>query len=104
VVSIIGLAYYIVYPQIRVGAIFPASYSALENSNGPTAYESIAKTLTSEERKVINVLTAHNGKYLQKYIKNETGLSRLKTHRLLARLSERDIVSGKNWKYRSSLP
>lgn len=93
VVSIIGLSYYLVYPQIREGAIIPAPSSALENSNGPKAYESIAKTLTSEERKVINVLSGHNGKYLQKYIKNETGLSRLKTHRILARLSERGIVS-----------
>ena len=39
------------------------------------------------------VLNAHNGKYLQKYIRNETGLSRLKTHRIIARLADRGIVS-----------
>jgi uncharacterized membrane protein len=51
------------------------------------------KTLTDEERKVIQVLTAHNGKYLQKYIRKEAGLSRLKTHRILVRLTDRGIVT-----------
>jgi uncharacterized membrane protein len=30
---------------------------------------------------------------LQKYIRNESGLSRLKTHRIVARLAERGIVT-----------
>jgi uncharacterized membrane protein len=51
------------------------------------------KTLTDEERSVIQVLTVHDGKYLQKYIRKEAGLSRLKTHRILARLADRGIVS-----------
>ncbi|HYU88343.1 MAG TPA: hypothetical protein VEL52_06615 [Candidatus Bathyarchaeia archaeon] len=34
----------------------------------------------------------HGGTYLQKYITKETGLSRLKTHRVVAALSERGIV------------
>ena len=59
----------------------------------PNAYDSVTKTLTEEERKIINVLNNHNGKYLQKYITNETGLSRLQTHRIIARLAERGIVS-----------
>jgi uncharacterized membrane protein len=57
------------------------------------AYDAIVKTLTDEERKVIQVLTAHDGKYLQKYIRKEAGLSRLKTHRIVARLAERGIVT-----------
>ena len=73
-----------VQPQITL------SQSVATNGN---AYQSVAKTLTEEERQIIDVLNAHNGKYLQKYIKTETGLSRLKTHRIIARLSERGIVS-----------
>ena len=42
---------------------------------------------------MVEVLVAHDGKYLQKYIRSETGLSRLKTHRIVARLAERGIVS-----------
>jgi uncharacterized membrane protein len=57
------------------------------------AYESVSKTLTEDERKIIEVLNSHGGKYLQKYIKSETGLSRLKTHRIIARLAERGIVT-----------
>ena len=94
VASIVGVAYYLLYPQIRVGTApttpVVASYSAVSNGN---AYESVAKTLTEDERKIVEVLNAHNGVYLQKYIKSETGLSRLKTHRIIARLADRGIVS-----------
>ncbi len=58
-----------------------------------TPYLSVSKTLTPEELKVFEVLVQHNGKYLQKYIRAETGLSRLKTHRIVSRLSERGIVT-----------
>jgi uncharacterized membrane protein len=51
------------------------------------------KTMTDEERSVVQVLKVHEGKYLQKYIRKEAGLSRLKTHRILARLADRGIVT-----------
>jgi len=91
VVGVIGVAYYLVYPQIRVGTTQPSLSQA--TANGAVALDSVTKTLTEDERKVIEVLKAHQGKYLQKYIKSETGLSRLQTHRILARLSERGVVS-----------
>ncbi|HLN90172.1 MAG TPA: hypothetical protein VK253_08910 [Candidatus Binatia bacterium] len=58
-----------------------------------TPIDSVAKTLTVEERRVVDILTAHNGQYLQKYIRSETGLSRLKIHRIVSRLAERGIVT-----------
>jgi predicted transcriptional regulator len=98
VIGIIGVSYYLLYPQIRVGTV--GVIQATQNiaatqpaSIGSTAYESVVKTLTEEERKVIEVLSRHQGKYLQKYIRNETGLSRLQTHRIIARLADRGIVS-----------
>jgi hypothetical protein len=68
VVGIIGAAYYLVYPQIRMGAMQPTQNMAAVQSvsNGATPYESVTKTLTEEERKVVEVLNAHEGKYLQK--------------------------------------
>jgi hypothetical protein len=106
VVGIGGIAYFALFPQIRIGK--PVTQPALA-SNGITAqpvqdhqklpetvaspYESVHKTLTTEERKVVEVLRAHGGKYLQKYIRSEAGLSRLQTHRIVARLAERGIVS-----------
>ncbi len=53
----------------------------------------VLKTMTPEEQKVLNVLVAHQGKYLQKYVSKEAGLSRLKTHRIVARFAERGIVT-----------
>jgi len=89
IVGVVGVGYYLVYPQIRTSKAQQVQ-APLE---GEAAYESVAKTLTEDERKIVASLKAHNGKYLQKYIKAETGLSRLQTHRILARLSERGIVS-----------
>ena len=94
IISVIGLVYYLAYPQIKLGTAKPTVVSPINQSaNTASPYESIEKTLTNEERKVINVLNAHEGKYLQKYITKETGLSKLKTHRIVARLAERGIVS-----------
>ncbi len=98
IMGIVGVGYYLLYPQIRVGSV--GVIQSVQNiaatqpgANGSTAYESVAKTLTEEERKIIEVLTNHKGRYLQKYIRNETGLSRLQTHRIIARLADRGIVS-----------
>lgn len=102
VVGIGGLVYFLIFPEIRSGAVvtpyFPESDSAVvsgENTVGVSGspYDSVTKTLTEDERKVVEVLRVHNGKYMQKYIRNETALSRLQTHRIVARLAERGIVT-----------
>jgi uncharacterized membrane protein len=98
ILGVLGLSYYLLYPQIRVGTAgviqTTQNVAAVQQAPpGTTAYETVSKTLTEDERKIIEVLKTHNGKYLQKYIKNETGLSRLQTHRIIARLAERGIVS-----------
>jgi predicted transcriptional regulator len=96
VIGIVGLAYYVAYPQMRMGTMqSTAPYQNLtqQTSSVSSPYESVSKTLTEEERKIIQVLNNHNGKYLQKYIRNDTGLSRLKTHRIIARLADRGIVT-----------
>jgi hypothetical protein len=108
-VGVIGVVFYVIFPEIVpvVGARERAGNGSVpvnpkvepvppppKGLSGPqNAYESVSKTLTPEERRVLNVLTAHQGKYLQKYIRREAGLSRLKTHRIIARFAERGIVS-----------
>jgi uncharacterized membrane protein len=87
-----GLVYFLVFPEIKTAAQAKSS-EQVAAQNSAAAYEAIVKTLTDEERKVIQVLKAHNGRYLQKYIRKEAGLSRLKTHRILARLADRGIVA-----------
>jgi uncharacterized membrane protein len=94
VLGVIGVSYYLVYPQIRSGPqAVKLEAAAAHQAPAADPYDSVAKTLTEDERKIVESLKAHDGKYLQKYIKAETGLSRLQTHRILARLSERGIVA-----------
>ncbi len=53
--------------------------------------------MTPEEQKVMGVLVAHKGRYLQKYVGREAGLSRLKTHRVVARFAQRGMVTVKEF-------
>ena len=109
-IGILGFGFYMVYPEISnikrtceptknesVSAIptkTSGTDSAVSNSV-PNSCEVILKTLTPEEQKVLTVLIAHKGKYLQKYVGKEAGLNRLKTHRIVARFAERGIVTVK---------
>jgi uncharacterized membrane protein len=88
-----GAICYFTIPKIRITE--PVSKTTIDQTpqNTVSPYASVSKILTTEERKVLDVLISHNGKYLQKYIRAETGLSRLKTHRIVSRLAERGIVT-----------
>ncbi len=109
-VGLIGLSFYMILPEIRNTprtcdlskdvAVPVASPSAsgkegLASKPAANSCEVILKTMTPEEQKVLNVLIAHQGKYLQKYVGKEAGLSRLKTHRIVARFAKRGIVKVK---------
>jgi uncharacterized membrane protein len=101
VVGVGGLIYFFAFPEIKTSRALNQSLvanSAISVSEATpekvvTPFESVLKTLTKDERKVVEVLSAHNGRYLQKYIRNDAGLSRLQTHRIVARLAERGVVT-----------
>jgi hypothetical protein len=110
IVGIIGFGFYMALPEIRnnkriceplkneATAASPNPTSSVEvpiSSTFPNSCEVILKTMTPEEQKVLNTLIAHQGKCLQKYVGKEAGLSRLKTHRIVARFAERGIVTVK---------
>ncbi|HET7404706.1 MAG TPA: hypothetical protein VFJ63_01165 [Candidatus Bathyarchaeia archaeon] len=82
--SVVGVVYFLVLPEIK-------NYQSSAN-NGKESSTMVLRTLKPDERSIVNVLDLHGGSYLQKYITRETGLSRLKTHRIVASLSERGIV------------
>ena len=109
-IGIIGFGFYVVYPEIRntkrtceptknetVSAVSTKTSGSDGVVSNPVANscEVILKTMTPEEQKVLTVLIAHQGKYLQKYVGKEAGLNRLKTHRIVARFAERGIVTVK---------
>ena len=78
----VGVIYFLVLPEMK-------NYVS---GNGKDTTSVVLRTLKPDERKVVNVLDIHGGTYLQKFITKEAGLSRLKTHRVIAALSERGIV------------
>jgi uncharacterized membrane protein len=116
-VAVIGVVFYLVFPELKyiksrgscnpqkptptqitdtstTAKVSPASVSAVSSVSGaPSSCEVLLKTMTPEEQKVLNVLISHQGKYLQKYVVKEAGLSRLKTHRVVARFAQRGIVT-----------
>jgi hypothetical protein len=111
-VSVIGVGFYLAFPQLRYVkrtcelpnanrvSVEPAKSGAglVVNSAVETNECGILlKSMTPEEQRVLNVLVAHQGKYLQKYVVKEAGLSRLKTHRIVARFAQRGIVSIKEF-------
>lgn len=56
-------------------------------------YDDILKGLNDEERKVVEVLLNHGGRYPQKNLRADAGLSWLQANRILSHLSERGIVT-----------
>lgn len=82
--SMVGVFYFLVLPEMKT------RYGLNDNLQENTSM--VLRTLKPDERTVVHVLNAHSGTYLQKYIVRESGLSRLKTHRVVAALSERGIV------------
>ena len=81
--SMVGVIYFLVLPEMK---------NYFEADPGKEAGAMVMRTLKPDERKVVGVLKAHGGTYMQKFITRETGLSRLKTHRVVATLTERGIV------------
>src|SRR5437870_9532382 len=81
--SMVGVIYFLVLPEMK---------TYYESDPGKDAGEMVLRTLKPDEKKVVAVLKVHGGTYMQKFITQETGLSRLKTHRVVAVLTERGIV------------
>ncbi len=61
------------------------------------ALAAVMRVLKDDERKVVERLVSAGGKMLQKDIARQTGFSRVKTHRILYRLSARGVVIAKKY-------
>lgn len=94
-VGIFGVVYYLAYPEIK---IVPSEQAIVARAqSGPSvakeSWETVIRTSKPEERKVLEVLAIHDGTQLQKLIVKESGLSKLKTHRIVSRFVERGIAT-----------
>jgi len=87
------LGYTLTFPELGEGKpkTEPSSVPIVEK--GESALSAVLRVLNEDERKVIEILVAEGGTMLQKDIRWKTGLSRVKTHRILFRLAKRGIVS-----------
>ena len=91
--GIIGLGYYLAYPEISPTQLpAPSTTEAMPKANPEVSWAVLMQTSKPEEKKVLEVLAAHQGSYLQKFVVKEAGLSKLKTHRIVSRLAERGVV------------
>ena len=81
--------YFLVFPELSEERSKKPSMLVEKDS----ALSAVLRVLDDDERKVIETLSAEGGTMLQKDIRWKTGLSRVKTHRILLRLIKRDIVS-----------
>jgi len=98
-------AYALLFPQIRVekkaavtSPVQEASVSAPAPVEKSQTLEAVLRVLNADEQKVVNAIASSaDGAMLQKDIKWKTGLSRVKTHRVLARLAARRIVKAEKY-------
>ena len=84
--SVVGVIYFLVMPEIK------DYYVGSNGHAGKDASAIIMRTLKPDERKVVSVIKLHGGRYVQKFVTKEAELSRLKTHRVVASLTERGVV------------
>jgi hypothetical protein len=92
-IVVTGVVYTLVFPEIsEKRPVVKDSYLPAVEQQEP-AIAAVLRVLSEEERKVIEAVVAEGGMMLQKDIRWKTGLSRVKTHRILYRLAEREIVS-----------
>ncbi len=101
VVPLVGavavLGYALVFPELSEEKPVKKSSSMPAVEKGESALGAVLRVLNEDERKVIETLAAEGGTMLQKNIRWKTGLSRVKTHRVLFRLAKRGIVSAEKY-------
>jgi uncharacterized membrane protein len=91
--AVLVVGYSLVFPELSEKQSKKPSMSVEKES----ALSAVLRVLDDDERKVIETLSAEGGTMLQKDIRWKTGLSRVKTHRILLRLIKRSLVSAEKY-------
>jgi len=94
-VSVTGYA--LIFPELSEDKLKEKPSSVPTVEKGESALDAVLRVLNEDERKVTATLVAEGGTMLQKDIRWKTGLSRVKTHRILLRLAKRGIVSAEKY-------
>lgn len=98
-VTIGVVAYSMIFPEI-----VQEKDEKLNPEEGfPDSFEGVMKVLREDERKVCMAILKEGGTALQKDVRWMTGLSKVKTHRVVARLAGRGVVTVKKEDRRNRL-
>ncbi len=97
IVVVAVLGYALVFPELTDEKLKRKPVPMPTVQKGESALGAILRVLNDDERKVVETLVAEGGTMLQKDIRWKTGLSRVKTHRILFRLAKRGIVSAEKY-------
>ncbi len=94
VVALGVIVYMVAFPKIKqTAATVEAPQKATQLPHNKQTLDAVLKVLNEDERKVVETLAStKEGSMLQKEIRWKTNLSRVKVHRVVARLAERGIV------------
>ena len=95
VATVVGYA--LIFPELTEEQPEVQPPSVQTGEEKAPAIDAVLRVLNDEEQKVIKLLVAEGGTMLQKNIRWKTGLSRVKTHRILHRLAKRGIVSAEKY-------
>ena len=97
-VGISGMVYFLVLPEIKKSdsvkktPVEPLHKHAPDFQSNVKPYESVVSSLTKDEHRVLDVLVANDGKCPLEYLGKESGLTSVKTHRIVAKLAQKGIV------------
>jgi uncharacterized membrane protein len=80
-------------PVVETHPDLSAKVNVAEQASFDEEEELVLKDLTADERKIVNVLLGHGGRYSQKNLRVEAGLSWLQANRIVSHLSERGVVA-----------
>lgn len=83
------VAYSMIFPEIMLD-----KDEKLNPKEGfPDSFDGVMKVLREDERKVCMAILKEGGTAMQKDIRWMTGLSKVKTHRVVARLASRGVIT-----------
>ena len=82
------IAYSIIFPEI----VLEKNQNLNSEEGFLTSFEGVMRVLREDERNVCMALWKEGGTALQKDVRWITGLSKVKTHRAVARLASRGVI------------
>lgn len=97
IVAISVFGYAMIFPELSEKKLDADNSSIPATEKEKLPLDAILRVLNDDERKVVETIVAEGGTMLQKDIRWKTGLSRVKTHRILFRLANRGIVSAEKY-------